>query len=194
MTAEWMAPQHDMESADLAYFLKTPWCARHLEEPNLHRWRPTGVRNPQSAGANELWSTTFNTPETVPAFIAFYRKAPDPLTRVDEIKALIAVNRGVQGYPGFAHGGFVVTMLDEITGMLGMLNRGRKDFPDAPFMTGYITTRFLKPVKISETHLLTARIVKVENRKFMMSGTIQDHAGETLAECDALFITLKPKL
>jgi acyl-coenzyme A thioesterase PaaI-like protein len=87
-----------------------------------------------------------------------------------------------------------VTILDEVTGLLSTLNRRRGAFARTPSMTGYLNTRFLNPVKAPGVVLARARIVKIEERKVFIDGTIEDADGSVLAKADALFITLKTRL
>lgn len=188
----------DSENRDVKHFTSIPWCATHLSEPNIvHETAPS--RSLKPSGEDVLFATTLSTAETIPAFLALYKPpalSPDggPASRIDEFKYLISLGRDVGGYPGVCHGGIVTTVMDEITGLALTINRARNTIPDTGYMTGYLNTSFLKPVKVPRTYLCRVKINRAEGRKYYMTGTIEDEAGEILAKGDALYIALKEKL
>lgn len=106
----------------------------------------------------------------------------------------VHIESEIGGYPGYAHGGFVCTVLDEITGLVCTVNRARGALFRGPAMTGYLNTRFLKPVRAPGVVLARARIMGTEGRKVFVRGWLEDRDGAVLAEAEALFINLKTKL
>ncbi|KAI1850315.1 hypothetical protein JX265_002213 [Neoarthrinium moseri] len=189
-----MASTPDSTPSDLAHFLRIPWCAKYLNEPLVHVWAPPPSRILKPTGEDTLWSTTLNTRETFSAFIAFYNKPEQPTARVDQVRAFLTADHGLQGYPGVIHGGIVATILDEVTGLLPTLNRDRTAFPRISYMTAYLNTTYRQPVRTPATILVSATITKSEGRKLYIKGTIQDEAGTVLAEADVLFVALKHRL
>lgn len=123
---------------------------------------------------------------------------------VDTLHAFVSVGEAVSGWPGVVHGGIVATIFDEVTGYVPMLNRlrGVPMFTNSGYMTGYLNTRYHRPVGTSAVLLVTAKILKVQGRKCWIKGEIRSTAnggleGPALASCEALFIALttdKPQL
>jgi acyl-coenzyme A thioesterase PaaI-like protein len=185
-----MTASQSSEYADLAHFLSLPWCAAQLTALRVRTWVPPASRVRKPSGEDELFSTTLNTPQTIPAFVLFYDEPPDAKAQVDELKALFALGPGVQGYSNVVHGGIVATLLDEVLGALPVLNARRGAFPKEAFMTRYLNTSFLRPVKTPNTILVTAKIVDFKDRKVFVEGHIQDGDGFVLAKADALFVSV----
>ncbi|ETS83415.1 hypothetical protein PFICI_05291 [Pestalotiopsis fici W106-1] len=126
--------QYDLNK-HLSRFLAIPWCAKHLQAPGTEVILPPG-RTPDQGGEEELWARTLNTPETFPAFIAFYRRPAadrgqqDGIAKVDRVDGLAAVGRGLAGFPAMMHGGIVATLLDGIAGLVPGVNQQVGVFPD----------------------------------------------------------------
>lgn len=146
---------------------------------------------------------------------------PDYLPPVVELKGFMRLGSGVNGHIGLAHGGIVATILDEVVGLLIPLNRGRlrinkqngheppQPEPTSPaevaaaksghitksYVTGYLNTTYVRPVKTLATVLVTARYTRMEGtRKFFFEGGIHDENNQLLAKCECVFITLRGKL
>lgn len=183
-----------LPSEELKYFLAIPWCSTHLQSENIVFRHPPARYVLKPSGEGELWSVTLNTRDTFPSMLCFYHEPSDPKARINEVRAFITVDRGVQGYPNVVHGGIVATILDEITGYLPQINRKRGVAPRDYYMTGYLNTTFLKPVRTPSTMLVTARIIKIEGRKLLIEGRIEDENGDVLAKAETLFIALKTQL
>ncbi|KXJ91858.1 HotDog domain-containing protein [Microdochium bolleyi] len=117
--------------------------------------------------------------------------------RVDTMHAFVSVGEALSGWPGVVHGGIVATLFDEVTGYVPMLNRlrGVPMFENTGYMTGYLNTRYHRPVGTSAVLLVTARIKKVQGRKCWIEGEVRSTVhggleGPVLASCEALFIAL----
>lgn len=84
------------------------------------------------------------------------------------------------GAPGFAHGGAVAAIMDDLLGqMLIPLNR--------PGVTATITVDFRGPALLGRTLALEAWCERIEDRKLHLRGTIHDGA-TLIAEGRALFV------
>ncbi|EPE10233.1 thioesterase superfamily protein [Ophiostoma piceae UAMH 11346] len=146
---------------------------------------------------------------------------PDYRPPVVELKGFMRLGSGMNGHIGLAHGGFVATILDEVLGLLIPINRSRSrhnkrlglELPlpelaspaevaaaksgrmDNPYVTGYLNTTYVRPVKTMATILVTARYTRVEGtRKYYFEGGIHDENNQLLAKGECVFITLKGKL
>ncbi|KAI1336481.1 HotDog domain-containing protein [Xylariaceae sp. FL0016] len=175
------------------HYMAKPWCASHLQHADISPWCPPWLRPPQDVRDDPFWSKTLSTPDTVSAFLLFYHRPPRSNARVDELKGFLDLEWGVGGYPATAHGGITTVVFDEVLGLHGRLNHERKAFGGA-FMTAYLNTSFLQPVKLPSTVLVISRLAKYEDRKLLMTGEIQDEKGVVLAKAEALFVVLKNRL
>lgn len=186
------------ENPDVKHFAAIPWCAAHLAEPNTVR-ETANSRFLKPSGEDVVFATVLNTPDTITSFLALYKlPPPSPVgsapTRVDELKFLITLGTAVGGYPGVCHGGIVATILDEIIGLVFPLNKSRGAIPETSYMTAYLNTTFMKPVRVPATYLCRATVDKVQGRKYFMTGTVEDGEGNVMARGDALYVELKEKL
>ncbi|KAL1903166.1 hypothetical protein Sste5346_000451 [Sporothrix stenoceras] len=141
-----------------------------------------------------------------------------------ELKAFMRLGPGVNGHIGVSHGGIVATILDEVLGLLIPLNRARAKHnerigatapplpanadPNGPeaaaiasasvdkgFVTGYLNTTYVRPVRTPAPILVTARYVRKEgSRKYYLEGAIWDDKSQVLAKADCVFIALKERL
>ncbi|KAH8662233.1 HotDog domain-containing protein [Xylariales sp. PMI_506] len=175
--------------------------------------------NRKSTG-DQFFGQTLNTADTVSHFLVFFptpadrlgggssksssssstavagandggaARSPEALALIPEVKALIALEHGLSGWPGAAHGGAIMTVLDEIMGLICTVNRQRGSLNSRPVMTGYLNTRFLRPVPTNAVVLVVVRIVKVEDRKVWVEGSIEDKDGNQLTKAEAVFIML----
>jgi acyl-coenzyme A thioesterase PaaI-like protein len=105
----------------------------------------------------------------------------------------------LNGWEGICHGGMVVTMLDEVMGQVFAANKTHGLMVEVPVMTGYLNTRFERPVRTGTVEepavvLVTGRLVRQEGRKYWMEGDVQGEGGVVLARGEALFVMLRGKL
>jgi len=198
-----MAPYNTPPHAkDLEHFRSIPWAEEHLSAPNTTVLSP-GSRSPRPSDTGDsIFALTLNTPATIAAFLVFYEDPPAAAAeRVAELKGLLTLGPGLDGWPGVCHGGIVATILDEITGLIIPVNHTRDELAGRPrglpyqgYMTAYLNTKYLRPVPTGATVLATARIVKVDGRKLLVEGSIWDADSNLLASAEALFVGLKEKL
>lgn len=180
------------------HFKSIPWCAAYLTsvtEPTIY-W-PTPWERGTPGSGDKFFASTLNTSLTIPHLLFFHRDPPPsspPNELIPDLFAFLQLESGIGGFPGYAHGGFVCTILDEITGLLCSLNRARGAMDRRPAMTGYLNTRFLKPVKVPGTVLARARVTRTEGRKSWVEGWLEDESGEVLAKAEAIFVNLKGRL
>jgi acyl-coenzyme A thioesterase PaaI-like protein len=179
--------------ADLEHIRAIPWCARHLESPNLVA-KVAACRREKPGGLDRLFAKTLNSPDTVQSFVVVHILPEKPADLIAEIKAFISLNKGVNGFAGICHGGIVATMMDEVMGQHLEVNQRSKAIPYPLLMTAYINTRFLAPIRTPSTVMVTSKIGDVERRKYKFQAVIEDETGSKLAECDALFIAVKGKI
>ncbi|GFG04533.1 alpha-1,3/1,6-mannosyltransferase alg-2 [Aspergillus udagawae] len=105
---------------------------------------------------------------------------------------LLHLGRGVSGQPDIAHGGFLATVLDQVTGNLigaSGLDRGRGA------VTVYLNVKYQRPVRVPGAVVARAEIGRVEGRKIYVEGEIcvadQEGEGEgeeICAACEGMFL------
>jgi uncharacterized protein (TIGR00369 family) len=178
-------------SSDLNHFLGIPWCADHLRKPGIKAWTPPRTRVPDSDGEHVVWSKTLNDPDAFSAFLAFCTAPGEPSAMLEQVNVLLSCGHGLQGHPGFLHGGIVAAILDEVSGLLPTMNRDRKALPNVSYMTGHLNVTFKRPVRTPGTILATAKVAKLEGRRLHVEGALKDEKGTVLAQSDVLFIALK---
>ncbi|TDZ51823.1 Acyl-coenzyme A thioesterase THEM4 [Colletotrichum trifolii] len=204
------------QSPDVKHFLAIPWAAAHINAPNTVR-ETAGSRYPKESTEDELFAKTLHTDGTISAFLAFYTRPPPVVSAasegeqrrrpqegqeqqqqdqqlIREVKALLTLNSGVNGFPGVSHGGIVATILDETIGLVFPVNKANGLVSEGDYMTAYLNTTYLRPVRTPQTVLVVVEIIKVEGRKFWIEGRIEDEKGDVLAKAESLYVRLREKL
>lgn len=193
----------DAAAAQIAYFRSIPWCAALLaSSPDFHIDQSLSrVVHPAHNPNHALISRTLNTPDAIPAYVAFYAPpAAAPGALVREVHALAALGPGVNSWAGMCHGGIVTTLVDEavarvvdVNQRLGGLRQG------ALIATGQLDMRFLKPVRTGSVEepgvvLVTGRLAKVDGRRCWVEGEVRGPDGEVLVKAQAVLFTLRAGL
>lgn len=194
-------------AAQIAHFRAIPWCAAHLSSPPTLIIDQSVSRRLTNSPRDTLLSRTLNTPDAIPAYITFYDPQPtkgsgngDDSELIKEVKSFLALGPMLNGWEGICHGGIVVTLLDEVMGQVFAANKMHGLMGGTPVMTGYLNTRFEKPVKTggekgdAAVVMVTGRMVRNEGRKYWMEGDVQGEGGVVLARAEALFVQLRGKL
>ncbi|TEA22732.1 MFS transporter prlL [Colletotrichum sidae] len=205
-----------LTSPDVKHFLAIPWAAAHINAPNTVR-ETAGSRYPKESTEDELFAKTLHTDGTISAFLTFYTRPPAVVSAasegeqrrrpqegqeqqqqdqqlIREVKALLTLNSGVNGYPGVSHGGIVATILDETIGLVFPVNKANGLVSEGDYMTAYLNTTYVRPVRTPQTVLVVVEIIKVEGRKFWIEGRIEDEKGDVLAKAESLYVRLREKL
>jgi len=86
-----------------------------------------------------------------------------------------------QGWVGMTHGGFVCTVMDEVMARI-VYERG------VNAVTGEITVRFRKPMRIGKAVTFRSRIVSEEGRVVHTSASAVDEDGVLVAEATAKMV------
>ena len=105
---------------------------------------------------------------------------PDP--EGDGVTAAFVPEPRTEGYTGVVHGGIITTVLDEV--MAWSLYRH-----GIWAVTGQLTTRYRKPIRLGERTTATGHLVRDRGRAVEMRGEIRrDGDGALLADATATFI------
>ncbi len=102
------------------------------------------------------------------------------------VTAEFTVQPAHQGAPGLAHGGVLVSALDETLGSLGWLLR-------VIAVTGRLESDFVRPVPVGSLLHISARCTAVAGRKIYSTaeGRIGGPEGPLAVRADALFVEVK---
>ena len=180
------------------FFLSTPWCAKLLNDPNFIP-RPTPSRKYKSSTEDALFAKTLKTEDTISAVTTFYRKPAPEATHVEEIRMLVSLEYGVNGWQHMAHGGIVGALLDEAMGSLSTVNTTLRDHPKSGdnaqpigyMVTAYLKVTYLKPVFTPQIILVTASFKEIKGTKHYIDGEVKDADGTVLAKAESLFLELR---
>ena len=174
------------------FFLSTPWCAKLLNDPEFV-FRPTPSRKYKSTTEDALFAQTLKTKDAIPAVTTFYRKPAPEASYVEEVRMLVSLAYGVNGWVHLAHGGIVGAILDEAMGTLPAINtkNGDNGQPIAYTVTAYLNVTYVKPVATPQIILVTASLREIKGTKHYIDGEVKDADGTVLAKAESLFVGLK---
>ena len=180
------------------FFLSTPWCAKLLNDPDFVP-RPTPSRKYKSTTEDALFAETLKTNDTISAVTTFYRKPAPGATHVEEVRVLVSLEYGVNGWAHMAHGGIVGAILDEAMGTLATISSQLEKCPQNKndgqpienIVTAYLKVTYLKPVVTPQIILVTASIKEIRGAKYYIDGEMKDADGTVLAKAESLFLGLR---
>jgi thioesterase superfamily protein 4 len=161
-------PRADLSHPDFAL----PWIQTLLSDPTTKIISNT-ARIAKTNGEDTLFSNTYNSSSTIRAYLL--------LQTPSEILQIVSLGSNLNGHADIAHGGVVVTLLDEALGAA----------VGAPCFTAYLNTQFKRPVKTPGVVVVRARCTKQERRKYWAEATVEDGQGTVLASAEALFVMVK---
>jgi thioesterase superfamily protein 4 len=135
-----------MDDAVVTRLASIPWAAAFINDPKWTRTR-TESRLPKPSGEDAFFAETLATDRTIRACLTLRptEEAAGDLPYT-EIVTIVDLGDGLSGYPQTCHGGMVATLLDEVCGVLIVLNkeRDRENLQqsgslDSPLTANYMT-------------------------------------------------------
>lgn len=111
-----------MDKSIVSRLSNVAWAAALIDDPE---WTSTNTssRQPKASGEDSFFAETLATDRTMRACLSLRpRQAKDDHLAYWEVKTIVEIGDGLNGYPQIAHGGFVATLLDEVCGILIVLN------------------------------------------------------------------------
>ena len=180
------------------FFLSTPWCAKLLNDPDFVP-RPTPSRKYKSTTEDALFAETLKTKDTIPAVTTFFRKPAPGASHVAEVRTLVSLEYGINGWAHMVHGGIVGAILDETKGTLASINsqlqklsqNGNDGQPIENMVTAYLKVTYLKPVVTPQIILVTANLKEIRGTKHYIDGEMRDAYGTILAKAESLWLGLR---
>lgn len=115
-----------MNNAALNRLSSVPWVATLTSDPDWTLAK-TASRLPKASGEDSFFAETLASDRTIRSLFTFRptHEVEEDLV-YKEVRTVTEVGDGVNGYPQVCHGGFVATLLDEVCGILIVLNMEKK--------------------------------------------------------------------
>lgn len=176
-----------------------PWAAALLADEKFV-FAPTNSRTPKGSGEDSFIAEALNTERTVRNWVTQHSLPQDnSWPAIAQVRSFLDIGDGLNGYPATMHGGMIAALLDELTGLLLNVNvdhRNRTSSVNKPLnaMTAYLNVSYKKPLPLPGIILGTAKITRVDGRKFYMRGTLEDGCGQVYAVGEALYIEIRSKV
>jgi len=95
--------------------------------------------------------------------------------------------QGAEGPPGYAHGGAVAALLDEVMGISGWA-AGWK------VVAAEITVRFQLPTVLGVVHTVEGRVTQVNGRRITCEAKLSSPEGESVAIGSGTFMEMRPEM
>lgn len=223
-------PSSAKTETHLSHFQSLPWCAALIASPTYIvtpcLWRnpkastedellavslnsPTTIshhlalyRVPQSSPFRSSFSTTATPLSPLPqsSSASSSAVADGVADGVREMKLLVTLGAGLNGWPGICHGGAIATLIDEFMGALMNVHRkervaaGHADSGLGNTLTAKLEVEYKAPVTTPGTYVITVEFEKIEGRKLWVVGRIEDQAGKVGVKARALFIASRTDL
>ncbi len=175
-------------------FLSIPWCRRVLDEKD-YKVVTLDPRQPRLDGTSHgLIRKTLNNKLTIEHFLALYKGVNAGPLDAYELRVLLTLNGGLDGWDGVCHGGITATILDEVMSMLAQYYaHSHGKFHDAE-LTADLRVKFVKAVPTPSIMLVRAWMTRVEGRKYYVGSEMRNGDGEILVTAESLFILSKGRL
>jgi acyl-coenzyme A thioesterase PaaI-like protein len=105
----------------------------------------------------------------------FYREADGAVV------ARVRFGSRTQGARGYAHGGSIAAVLDEVLGAVAW-QQGH------PVVSAHLSVRFAHRLRLPSLAVAEARVLRKRGRKMEIRGTIRDRRGRMIAAASGLFV------
>jgi acyl-coenzyme A thioesterase PaaI-like protein len=198
-------------------FAPLKWATQYLDSPNwVASERIRGI--PQGSPIDIFCRETIQTKDTIHHWLELYEK-PTEGTRVNKSLTLCKFGSGFNGFPGIAHGGAMLAILDEALGFImvanetlehkaDFLNLGHPDWRkfleegrplqevlQGRFVTAKLDVKFLRPVISPGIIGVEVEMLEHLGNKMKMRGVMKDENGIPLMQVDGLWVRIgAPKL
>jgi acyl-coenzyme A thioesterase PaaI-like protein len=157
-----------------------------------------GSRHYTSDGSHTLTGKTWNTTETIPHLISFFRPAHNTSQEVTgssraELRRFYTFGSGLNAHSGSLHGGVVAALLDSVVSNFCGLHSGVRQTGGTVF-TLQLNVSFKSPIPTPGTTMIRAWTSEPSSsRKLVAKGTIETD-GVVHASCEGLWLIVRPKL
>lgn len=204
---------------EVEHFSQTPEIRNRLQQDNvvvlLRRDQETDGRG----STGKLFSETLNTPATIPhCLVLFHDTLTRPVTQsssfwlpITTCSVFYELGTGVCGFGNICHGGVQTTLLDDVTGVLGVLNarlqdgvistkapgaylpsrnQGMLDLTRSLFTTQGLEVRFLRPLFAPRVIEVVAQLKEIDPQGgfYTVEAVIKDMAGKVYATAQTKWV------
>ncbi|KAE9578387.1 hypothetical protein CGCF415_v012756 [Colletotrichum fructicola] len=187
----------------IAYFNTIPWVSATLSEPGLISMPPITRHFDPSLRASEFWGVTLHSKATIPYFIGCFHPPPSstpsdsaPLEEryIAHVRFFLKLSHGLSTLERErVHGGVVASIFDECAGAVGFVNKMYGRMEMLPHVTRTLELEYRRAVPVGAVVGVVARLVKVEERTFVVEMEMVDEEGVVLARAEAGYVVLEKK-
>jgi acyl-coenzyme A thioesterase PaaI-like protein len=195
---------------ELEYFIRIPEFRERFQRGNAVVLSRRDQEADGRGSTGKLFSQTLSTPTTIPRCIVMF---DDTFTAQSSAKYWLPVTTcsvfyqlgtGVCGFGNICHGGIQTTLLDDVMGVLGVLNarlqdglipsnelgaylptrnRGMLDLTKSLFATQGIEVQFLRPLRTPQVIEVVVHLEEVDadGGSYTVRGVIKDMSGKQYA-------------
>ncbi|KAH7392701.1 hypothetical protein BKA66DRAFT_412353 [Pyrenochaeta sp. MPI-SDFR-AT-0127] len=205
-------PQH------LEAFAPLQWAAPYLTSPNWVAHERTRGAGPGEA-TDVFCRDTMRAHDGVQEWLELYEK-PASGNNVTKSLSLCKFGLGLNGFPGIAHGGAILTIMDEALAYFMVANetlasgvdftklgeetwkqlladgRPPQEVLKGRFVTAKLDVKFLRPVLCPGVVGIEVEVLEKQGHKMKMRGIMKDEKGLPLIQVDGLWVKMggTPKL
>ena len=175
---------------EVEVFQSIPWCQSFLQDPNYEIESTSSRIYKHNTREDALLAETLKTDDTIKGWVSLYRRPTESQPLKDEVRALLSLSPGLNGYPRVCHGGIVATILDEVLSILVSVCR-RAQGRHGDNVTAYLKMTHVKPEPTPGVLLVKGKIHKIERRKNFANAEIVNEQGVVLAKAEGLFVSVQ---
>lgn len=205
-----MEKSNPLVDAARSYFLSIPWgnelitapgtaifnhLPRGSKENSRDKWSITTLGKDANCILHSL--TIYKTPSERLDHPSYREYTPD--AAIPEATTLYALGDGTNGWPGYCHGGFLATMIDDSAVALFAVGEGKWDAynyhtPEVQGLTTGMNIRYKAPARAPGILIAKARYKEKTGRKLTVAVEISDQEGKVVTTGEILWADIRMKL
>ncbi|SCO91560.1 uncharacterized protein FRV6_15688 [Fusarium oxysporum] len=193
---------------ELDHFFDIPWCRDQFFHPDAVAVPRLDDKQDGRGSTGKLFSETLNSPSTI-----YHRIKWLP---IETCSVFYALGDGVCGFGDICHGGVQATLLDDVMGVLGILNArlqhgmittkvpgkclpekisGMLDLVANMIATQGIKVQYLRPLRVPKVIQVTSSMGEIsdDGTSFLVHAVIKDEDGKEYAKAKARWAVFRLK-
>ncbi|EXM21363.1 hypothetical protein RAB80_016699 [Fusarium oxysporum f. sp. vasinfectum] len=211
---------------ELDHFSDIPWCRDQFLHPDAVAVPRLDDKQDGRGSTGKLFSETLNSPSTIYHRIVLYRDPSSATSLKPKLKkkwlpietcsVFYALGDGVCGFGDICHGGVQATLLDDVMGVLGILNArlqhgmittkvpgkcspeknsGMLDLVANMIATQGIKVQYLRPLRVPKVIQVTSSMGEIsdDGTSFLVHAIIKDGDGKEYAKAKARWAVFRLK-
>ncbi|CAO2650983.1 Nn.00g092800.m01.CDS01 [Neocucurbitaria sp. VM-36] len=173
---------------DLEAFAPLQWAKSYLNSPNwVVRHRNRGSL--PGDDVDRFCRDTMRAHNGIQRWLELYEQ-PAPGTKLTTSITLCQFGPGFYGYPGIAHGGALLALMDDALSYIHVINDTIFKPPQEAFkgrlVTAKLDVKFLKPVLCPGVMGIEVEMLEDKGHKMKIRGIMKDEKGTPLLQADGL--------